>query len=1127
MSFRRSLATFILVSALGVIAHQGYAQTASTGQIAGTVRDQTGAVIPEVTVIVTEAKTGLKREVKTDALGTYTVPLLPPGVYTVEFSREGFRPLVRENVAVRITLTTTVDVTLEVAPLGAETVTVTEEAPLLQTDRPTTGRVIEERTIRQLPLATRNFQQMLALSPGTLASVVRNTDVGRGDAIIQVNGQRQTQNNLQINGVDANSIALHSTFNLPVPATEAIQEFIVQTSLYDASQGRNSGGVIAAVTKSGTNEFHGNVYEFLRNRVLNANDFFLNASGQRRPILTRNQFGFTLGGPIVKDRTFFFVSYQGTRERNGASLINSVTSLVLPSALTDNRSAEALAAVGTTLLPPGSPPLRASDIHLVALALLNARFRDGRLVIPSPPPGSPGLFTTLTQSGISRFREDQGNINLDHRFTVNHTLSGKFFFNNDTTDAAITSFVIRPANAVLGWGGPLQRNNRVFSLRDTIVLTPTLLNEARFGYARIFLEAIPREPLTGAQFGIDSPLKNLFPGLPQINVFGLFTLGPEGLFDAEVVQEHFTYGNTITWTKGRHTLRIGFEGRHYPFLLRFRLWNRGFIQFLNFVDFLQGDMFISFIGTGDPEREPRIRDLGAFLQEDFKVSDRLTLNLGIRYELLGYMSEVRGRLVGFFPDQYRAGPPPNGFVLAGNAKTPLPNVPLVEKTLIPQDENNWAPRFGFAWRPFQRYERVALRGGYGVYFIRTSGQIGGGIQLFNYPYFILPVGAGSRFLQSLGFALPVARALGLPFNRPFIQVPPPSAFPVVPEIPSPLRNQFGNPIPISGVYLDRGFRTPYTHQFGLNLQWEMKRSLLLEIGYTGTRGIKLTQLFNLNQPVFNPATGQFVTPLPAFSNNGNIAAGLHLIQTTGQSYYHSLQLSVTKRLSHGLSFLASYTLSKSIDTNSGPLAGDLAANPGDQQNHRLNRGLSDWDRTHRFVYSFVYDLPKLYGGDSGFGKRLLNDWQIAGVAVFQSGTPFTVFATGGGGGMNLTRANFAPGFRGSAELTGSVTRRLTRFFNTAAFVPPLGATFDPRAPFGNTGRNILRGPDQRNLDFSLIKFIPISETTQLEFRTEFFNLTNTPSFANPDSNVLSSAFGRISSTSTGPRVIQFALKLNW
>ncbi|MDW8241283.1 MAG: TonB-dependent receptor [Acidobacteriota bacterium] len=1118
---------FLLIATLALLSSgRTLAQTASTGQIAGTVRDQAGAVIPDVNIMVTESLTGIRRETKTDSAGSYTVPLLPPGAYTVEFSREGFRRVVRENVAVRITLTTTVDVTLEVAPLGAETVTVTEEAPLLQTDRPTTGRVIEERTIRQLPLPTRNFQQMLALSPGTLASVVRNTDVGRGDAIIQVNGQRQTQNNLQINGVDANSIALHSTFNLPVPATEAIQEFIVQTSLYDASQGRNSGGVIAAVTKSGTNEFHGNVYEFFRNRVLNANDFFLNASGQKRPILTRNQFGFTLGGPVVKDKTFFFGSYQGTRERNGTSLVNSVTSLILPTALSDNRSAEALAAVGNTLLPPGAPPLTAANINPVALALLNARFPDGRLVVPSPP-RSAGLFTTLTQSGLSRFREDQFNANLDHRLTTNNTLSGKFFFNNDTTDAAITSFVARPANAVLGWGGPLQRNNRVFSLRDTHVFTSSLINEARFGYSRIFLEAIPREPLTSAQVGIDSPLRSLFPGLPQINVFGLFTLGPEGLFDAEVVQEHFTYGDTVTWVRGRHHIRAGFEGRHYPFLLRFRLWNRGFVQFLNFVDFLQGDMFISFIGTGDPEREPRIRDLGAFFQDDFKVNDRLTLNFGVRYELLGYATEARGRLIGFFPGNRRQGPPPNGFVLAGNAKNPIAGVPLVEETLIPQDENNWAPRFGFAWKLLRAYDRLAVRGGYGVYYVRTSGQIGGGIQLFNYPLFILPVGAGSRLLTTLGFPLATARVIALPFARPFVRVPLPSAFPVVPEIPSPLRDQFGNPIPISGVYLDQGFRTPYTHQFNLNVQWEAVRNLLLEVGYVGARGIKLTQLFNLNQPVFNPATGQFVTPLAGFSNNGNIAAGTHLIQTTGQSYYHSLQLSVTKRLSHGLSFLASYTLSKSIDTNSGPLAGDLAANPGDQQNHRLNRGLSDWDRTHRFVYSFVYDLPKFYGGASGLGQRLLNDWQIAGVAAIQSGLPFTVFATSGGGGTNLTRANFAAGFNGSAELSGPVIARLDRFFNTAAFVPPLGATFDPRAPFGNTGRNILRGPDQRNLDFSLIKFIPIRETTRLEFRTEFFNLTNTPSFANPDSNVVSAAFGRISSTSTGPRVIQFALKLNW
>jgi carboxypeptidase family protein len=1103
-----------------------YSQTSSTGQIAGTVKDQAAALLPSVAVTVTESNTGLKRETKTDESGNYTVPLLGPGPYSVSFSLSNFSTLVRDRVEVRITQTTTVDATLVLASLASETVNVSAEPSLVQADRATTGRVIEERTIRQVPLATRNFQQLLALSPGALSSVVRSTDVGRGDAIIQVNGQRQTNNNLQINGVDANSIALHSTGNLPVPATEAIQEFIVQTSLYDASQGRNSGGLIAAVTKSGTNDFHGNAYEFFRNRVLNANDFFLNASGQKRPLLNRNQFGGTLGGPIIKDRTFFFGSYQGTREINGTSLINSVTSLVLPSALRDDRSAAALAAVGNTLLPPGATPLTAANINPVTLALLNARFPDGRLMIPSSSGGG-GSFSTFTESGISRFEENQFNINLDHSFTTKNTLSGKFFFNNDSTDQAITSLIARPANAIVGWGGPLDRLNRVLSIRDTHVFNPNVINEARFGYSRIFLKGEHREPFTAAQFGIDSPLKSLFPGLPQITVAGLFTVGPEGLFDQDSTQQAFTYGDTVTITQGRHNIRAGFEGRNYRIRYRFNAWTRGFIQFNNFADFLQGDIFFSFIGSGDPNRKVRVWDMSGFVQDDFRVNNRLTLNLGLRYDFLGLTTEDDGKLFGFFPDQFRAGGPPNGFVQAANAKNPLPGLPLVENTIVPQDKNNFAPRIGFAFKPLADYDRLVLRGGYGIYYIRTSGQIGGGVDLLNFPILALPVGAGSALLRSLGFPLPTARALGVPFNRPFLQVPQPSAFPVVPTVPSSLRDQFGNPIPIAGVFMDRGMRSPYTHQFGVSVQWEAISNTLLEVGYSGARGVKLTQLYNLNQPVFNPATGQFTVPFPGFSNNGAIAAGLHLIQTTGQSYYHSMQASVTKRLSHGLSFLASYTLSKSIDTNSGPLTGDLAANPGDQQDHRLNRGLSDWDRKHRFVYSFVYDLPKLYKGNSGFGKRLLNDWEMAGVAVLQSGTPFTVFATAGGGGTNLTRGNFAPGFNGSTELQGPVTDRLNRFFNTSAFVPPLGAFFDPNAPFGNTGRNILRGPDQRNLDFSIIKFFALTEETRLEFRTEFFNLTNSPSFANPDSNVLSGGFGRISSTSKGPRVIQFALKLNF
>ena len=293
-------------------ASKGSAQSA-TGQLTGTVVDQNGARVPGASVTVTNRDTALERQVTTDENGNFAVQLLPPGRYSAQVSAQGFNTVALEAIDVNVTQTTTVDIRLEAGAVEGGTVTVTAEQTLVQQESSQVGRVIEQTQIRQLPLPTRNFQQLLTLSPGTSASVSNNTELGRGDTVISVNGQRTTSNNVRINGVDANSIGTNSTPNIAVPATDSLQEFIVQTSLYDASQGRNAGGNVEAITKSGGNEYHGNVYEFFRNRSLNANDFFLNAAGQPRPILSRNQFGGTLGGPIVRNRAFFFASYQGTR----------------------------------------------------------------------------------------------------------------------------------------------------------------------------------------------------------------------------------------------------------------------------------------------------------------------------------------------------------------------------------------------------------------------------------------------------------------------------------------------------------------------------------------------------------------------------------------------------------------------------------------------------------------------------------------------------------------------------------------------------------------------------------------------------------------------------------------------
>ncbi|HEV8189108.1 MAG TPA: carboxypeptidase-like regulatory domain-containing protein, partial [Pyrinomonadaceae bacterium] len=400
---------FVLLSFASALAQGG------TGQLSGSVADTNGAVVPGANVKLTSLVTAQEREATTNDAGDFVFTLLPAGAYKLEITASGFRTVVVDEVRINVTQTTTLPIRLDAATVSGM-VTINAEPPLVQQETSQVGRTIEQNTIRQLPLPTRNFQQLLTLSPGTSSSVANNTELGRGDAIISVNGQRTTSNNVRINGIDANSIGTNSTPNIAVPATDTIQEFIVQTSLYDASQGRNAGGNVEAITKSGENAFHGNAYYFLRNTSLNANDFFLNAARRPRPTLNRNQFGGTLGGPIIKDRLYFFGSYQGTRERNGASLNNSLMFPTIPPGLRDDNRTVAGLAAAFNLLP--------AQINPVMVSILNAKLPNGAFAIPSPATAN-GLTPI---SGLSRFRENQFNANFDWRLSDNHTISSKNFF---------------------------------------------------------------------------------------------------------------------------------------------------------------------------------------------------------------------------------------------------------------------------------------------------------------------------------------------------------------------------------------------------------------------------------------------------------------------------------------------------------------------------------------------------------------------------------------------------------------------------------------------------------------------------------------------------------------------------
>jgi hypothetical protein len=1095
-----SLRRLILLSLLAVGISSGVALgQAATGQITGTIEDAAGAVVPGATVTVTNVSTGARRQDSTGADGDFAFLSLPPGKYKVEVSARGFKRVVVEELDVNVTQTSTVNLKLEPSTLD-ETVTVTAEGTLVQQESSQVGRVIESRSISRLPLPTRNFQQLLTLSPGTSASVSNNTELGRGDAIISVNGQRTTSNSVRINGVDANSVGTNSTPNIAVPATDSLQEFVVQTSLYDASQGRNAGGNVEAITKSGGAQYHGNIYEFLRNDALNANDFFLNAAGRPRPVLTRNQFGGTIGGPVVREKAFFFASYQGTRERNGASLNNSLTFPVIPVQLTDNnRTAAGLAAAF------GLP---AASISPITVSILNARLPSGAFAIPSATTSS-GLSP---QSGISTFHENQFNGNFDWTINQKHTFSAKNFFASNPTHQANYNFagLGNGPTQLPGTGGDLDIIQTLSSLTDTYVFGPNVINQARFGFSRLRVTSVPEEPFTAQQFGITNPLGNLFAGMPTLTVTGLFTLGSSPLADQSSRINSFTFQDTVSIVRGRHRIKVGAEYRRSQVNFYFNAFSRGQLIFPTFANFLLGQS-VSIIGSGVYDRAFRVNDLSGFVQDDWKISNRLTLNLGLRYDFYGLPTEKYGRLVNFIPEQFRSGTlaspaaPPNGFVQAGNAVNPLPGVPLVDDSLVPNDKNNFAPRVGLAYR-VNDSGTIALRGGYGVYYDRVSTRFAN-TQLFNFPYLALGVG--------------VFR----PLATPFAAVPQPGTFPVNATVPSPLA-PLG--ILISGVYVDPNLRTPYVQQYNANVQWEFARNYLLEAGYVGSKGTKLLQLLTINQPIYNPVTNTFAAPFgPFVSAQKNATGGLQQVQTSSNSHYDSLQLSVTKRFSRGLQFLSAYTFGKSIDYYSGGTINELVSTPGDQRNWKTNRGRSDFDRTQRFVTSFVYDLPALVSNSSA-SRWLLNNWGLNGIVTFQTGLPFSVVQAPDNN--IIQRANLRPGSTVGIEGSGRTQDRLAQYFNTAAFAPSTlaGGFFDRNAPFGNTGRNILTGPGQKDVDFSIVKFIPFTESVRGEFRTEFFNLFNWANFANPNSNIsVPATFGSITQTSAGPRVIQFAFKLNF
>lgn len=1116
-----------------------WSQTASSGEISGAVLDQSKAAIPAAKVTVTEIATGRVRTVSTNGDGAYSVTLLEPGRYSVTVAAAGFMTLKGENVVVQVATTTTLNLVLQVGQ-SAQQVTVEAQSEILQTQESANGGTTGGGVVSGLPLSNRNYTQILGLSPGVDSAVPNAAALGKNNVDVNVNGGRVMDNSYQMDGQDVSNLETQGTTNtvsiggISVPSPDAIQEFRVQTSLYDASYGRGSGANVDVVTKSGTDSTHGDVFEFNRNNVFNANDFFLNHTGQQRAELKQNQFGGTLGGAIVKHRLFYFGSYQGTRQVDGEGSA-SLQSVILPP-LTDDRSAATLGAEfcgqagkngGVTVACDGS------NINPIALQLLNYKLKNGEYFIPSPQILQANGTGLSVFSIPSYYSENQYMANVDYNINDKQQLSEKVFWAKSPQVQSFTTSNV-PGSGING----LFRNVNA-ALKHTYTVTSNFINEASVGYHRTYGIISTNTPVTAADLGLTSPCND--PVMPTVTVQGSFELGGSGNDQQDTVSQTFAAQDQISWVHGKHTIRAGFGWERVSNPTADPGVTRGSLTFESFPDFLLGmsgaqngspysNVYSSSGACGDTAHSYRVTDEDSYFQDDIKATSRLTLNLGVRWDIFGAVSDAFGRLVNFYPSLavMNPGPTPTlqGFVVANNFPFSVPSGVAVNGNSTYSDNprawGNVGPRIGFSWQP-PHLDKVDIRGGFGIYYSRTS--VNDAFHLFSNPPFYQST-SQSGVLNA-----------GATFQDPFNPAPPSyDSFPI--WLP------YENGSALHMTIVNPSFRSPTAKQWSLNAQYAISAGMMLQVGYVGMQadGVQVTQ--NYNQPslasVANPVNGLTTNTIQNAAQRvpylGFAPTGLSNWTESGHSNYNALQAMFTKTLGHGIQFQSAYTYGKALTDVTGngtfPNGGSLL---NDNRNFRQDWGPADFDTRHRFVTNIVWDLPRL-STDSWLLKRTLNDWSLSGVVVLQTGPPLTFTDSRSGTiyGTSNQRAQLCSGTPvGSIMTSGSVESRLDDFFNASAFCAPntIGNGYD----FGDASRGILYGPGQHNFDLAIIKDIPVkafTEGSHFQFRAEFYNAFNNPQFASttavqgatPPTQVGSLNFGQITSTTVEPRLIQLGLK---
>jgi Carboxypeptidase regulatory-like domain/TonB dependent receptor-like, beta-barrel len=1011
----------------------------NTASIRGTVRDANGAAIAGVAVTSTNEATGVSLVTATNSEGIYTFPILNVGVYTVTAEYAGFKKAAHKGIGLQVNQTVRVDLSLEVGQV-TEQVVIESGTPLVENETSSLGRVVSERDVVDLPLNQRNFVQLAVLLPGSNFGAAGTIGGGgrpddpRPRSSIFVNGTRDSSNSYLVDGID-NYDRIHTTIAVK-PSIDAIKEFKVQTSLYSAEFGRNAGGVINVSVKSGSNSFRGTAYEFHRNAALDAKNFFTLPT-QPKPHFLFNQFGGTIGGPLRRDQTFFFFSYEGLRLRRGRTFVSTVPT-------------EAMRRGDFSGVGPIFDPLTTRQ-NPGGTGFIRDQFRDNlipanridpaasKLIQLYPLPNAPGMVSNFVSNPVGEQNTDQVDARVDHSFGTKANLFVRYSFGDTDTITPAPLPGKAQGGAPFNFSGPNKLRTQGVAIGSTYTFGNSLVNELRVDYTRINSNVLPffyGENLSEEAGIPGANLETGSSGLSAITLTGFTSLGNSLFLPILKFINNYQVTDNLNYVRGRHVLKFGAhflrpQTNHFQSIAPAGRFAFSPVFTNNpaapagtgnaLATFLLGYPNLTQRSAQQSPNYLRYVEHATYVQDDWKIHPRLTLNLGLRYELITPAVSANDHLTNFDLQTGKV-------LIAGENTTRTGGV----KT----DKNNFAPRFGFAFTPTPR---TVLRGGYGVFYDTVPMFA----QLRPFPFLITYTRTtGSFFVEnrlSEGF--------------------PPTDF----DIAKNAANPFGT---VDAVPFDNPLG--YVQQFNLNIQRSLTSNLVVSAAYVGTMGRKLRWVYDENVP--DPGPGAVQQRRPFFTRAPEVV-GVTVNHAEASSTYHSLQISVAKRLSSGLAFQGSYTWSHWIDNAISEAGyGAQGPNPQNIRNRRAERGNDPADLRHRLVFSYIYELPfgegKRWGNRNTAVTKILGGWQINGITTLQSGLPFTpVLASP----TTNTGTGSRPDRIGEGSLPRS-QRTLERFFDVTAFTTPAQFTY------GNAGRNILYGPGYVNFDFSLFKNVRLGET---------------------------------------------------